>query len=205
MAKLEARLAKPNALSDEVRTDRLLQLFTAELKTHRLYAIIDAAVDTDLVDWLYATNDLTFDCALPGTINPDEFYVAPFFVDLSTNIAALRSVLEKWTLSSACFMLAKLSENPDLQFDICLRQVRQFAIARDSNGKPIQIRYWDPRVLPVLHKHLSAEQWSQWFDEAEIFRALLFPSVLGHHVQRLQMQGNAIQLSSTPLQSLVSL
>jgi hypothetical protein len=204
VAKPEAQLAKPNVPNEEVRTDRLMQLFKSELKTHRLYAIIDAAVDTDLVDWLYATNDLTFDCALPGTINPDEFYVSPFFVDLSTNLPALRSVLEKWSLSSACFLLAKPTDNRDLQFDVCLRQVRQFVTARRADGKPVQIRYWDPRVLPVLLKHLSTEQWSQWFGEPVVFQALLFSSVLGHHVQRMQMQGKNIQLSSTPLLSIVS-
>jgi hypothetical protein len=180
-----------------------MQLFSSELKTHRLYAIMDAAIDADLVDWLYATTDLTFDCALPGTVDPDEFYVAPFFVDLSNNLTALRCVLEKWSLSSACFLLAKPTDNRDLQFDVCLRQVRQFATARRSDGKPIQIRYWDARVIPVLVKHLSAEQWAQWYGEPEVFHTLLFPSVLGHHVQRMQMQGKNIQLSSTPLQSLV--
>jgi Domain of unknown function (DUF4123) len=181
-----------------------MQLFGSELKTHRLYAIMDAAIDADLVDWLYATTDLTFDCALPGTVDPDEFYVAPFFVDLSTNLAALRSVVEKWPQSCSCFILAKSSDNRDLQFDLCLRQVRQFATARRADGKPIQIRYWDSRVLPVLQEHLSAEQWLQWFGEPEVFQTLIFPSVLGHHVQRMQRQGNAIQFNSTPLQSLVS-
>lgn len=140
--------------------DAVLQALAALLEgkgDKPLYAIIDAAANTELVERLYADESLEFECLLQGDIEPDVFYVAPFIINLTGKPELLRWLLTGWRRNWGLYITGRFD------FETTYRHLRGYARACDTNGHMASVRYYDPRVFPILGVHLSATQLAEFF------------------------------------------
>ena len=122
-----------------------------------LYAIIDAAANTDLVERLYADESLEFECLLQGDIVPDVFYVAPFIVNLTGKADLLRWLLAGWRRNWGIYVTGRFD------FETTYRHLRGFARGCDTHGHSATVRYYDPRVFPILAAQLKPTQLAEFF------------------------------------------
>lgn len=121
----------------------------------RLFAVLDAAVNDELVDRLYVTPDLAFECLSEGDVEPDEFYVSPFVVDLSGQPELLRWLSDGWGKAWGIY----LSARGDV--DEIHRHLRQFLRVRCVDGAFLRFRFYDPRVFRAAVPLLTPQQQTQ--------------------------------------------
>lgn len=157
-----------------------------------LYAALDAAANDELIDRLYAEPDLTFECLIPGDVPPDVFYVAPFLVDLTGRKALLRWLLAGWRQSWGIYLLGRYD------FEASYRHLRGFVRARDPQGASAYVRYYDPRVFPILGAHLSAVQLGEFFAGVS---AVVCESAEGSQALRFAFENGALVRTELPLET----
>lgn len=123
----------------------------------RLFAVMDAAMNDALIDRLYETPDLAFECLSEGDIEPDEFHVSPFVVDLSGQPDFLRWLLDGWGKAWGVYLTAQG------EVDDVYRHLRQFLRVRGADGSFMRFRFYDPRVFRVAVPLLTLPQQTQLF------------------------------------------
>ena len=157
-----------------------------------LYAIIDAAANTDLVERLYADESLEFECLLPGDVAPDVFYVAPFIVNLTGKPEFLRWLLSGWRRNWGVYITGRSD------FESTYRHLRGFALASDQHGHAATVRYFDPRVFPILAAHLKPAQSADFFAGIE---SVTMESNSGQTALRYGFDNNALVRTELPLET----
>lgn len=121
----------------------------------RLFAVMDAAVNDELVDRLYDTPDLAFECLSEGDVDADEFHLSPFVVDLSSQPGLLDWLLGGWGKAWGIYLTAQG------EVDDVYRHLRQFLRVRSADGSFLRFRFYDPRVFRVAVPLLSLPQQTQ--------------------------------------------
>jgi Domain of unknown function (DUF4123) len=124
----------------------------------RLYSIVDAAANNDILDYLYSVETLSFDCLFPGDVEPDIFEVAPFLVDLSDHPEVLRKLLDSWG-QAGCIYLHSKHDLETLQ-----RLLRPLTQAILPSGEPHFFRFYDPRVMRTAVLDLFPQQAAPFFE-----------------------------------------
>lgn len=117
-----------------------------------LYAMVDAAVLPDLLAPLYALGRNKFACLLPGHVDADIAYVAPYLVALTPG-----STFVTW-LDAQCHLPWGYVVRSDMSLGMLQRHLRRFAETRGPRGEVWWFRFWDPRVLRDMPSVLDAAQ-----------------------------------------------
>lgn len=156
------------ALDPESRS-RLEAALWAE-PSRSVVAVLDAATIDDLIDRLYDTPGLEFECLMGDYLPPDVARVAPYAVRLERGTAFADWLLTRmW--GAHWGILVRTAE----PFAKTAGRLRSHFIVLGPEQRPLYFRYYDPRalrqVLPVLRPEQVAELFEGlddvWFDGAE--------------------------------------
>lgn len=121
----------------------------------RAFAVLDAAVNDVLVDRLYETPELAFDCLSEGDVEPDEFYVSPFLTDLTGQGELQQWLVDGWGKAWGIYLIA------DMELDAMYRHLRQYLRVRVPGEQFARFRFFDPRVFRVAMPILAPQQQSE--------------------------------------------
>lgn len=150
------------AQANERLTKLTARLWPAGQVKHT-YAILDAASIEGLLDKLYDTPGLKFECLFTGDLPPDMAYVAPYLVELPEGSDFARWVLSGWGQHWGVYVLSQ-AELPELW-----RHLRTLTRVYDPEGQPMYFRFYDPRVLWNFLPTCSARQLNEMFGPVEKF------------------------------------
>jgi Domain of unknown function (DUF4123) len=156
----------------------------------RLYAIVDAAGNSEALDYLYEQDTLSFDCLFPGDIEPEIFEVAPFLIDLEAQEETLEWLLKSWGQSWFVFLH---SPNSLEQLQIHLRQFTQ---VRTPDEEVVWFRFYDPRVMRTAIPLLTSNQAEAFFEGVETF---LCESSAPNSLARITFEGSETLVSLVPI------
>ena len=138
----------------------------SEAGDHPAYAILDGARNDLLLPALYADNAPRWRCLMPGELEPDMAYVAPYLVELDQSSAFTRRLLaEGWGQNWGVF-LASEAGLPALW-----RHVRTQFNVYGPQMEPLYFRYYDPRVLRGYLPTCSPRQLAEFFGPVGFFLA----------------------------------
>jgi hypothetical protein len=154
--------APPPDERDEGTAAPLLAALAAEAAP--LFAVLDAASDRRVLD-LLKTSAEEHRCLYEGRAAEELARVAPYLVSLPRGSSLLRRLVREgrgksWGIYLAC-------RRP---FAEVRRHLRRFLMTQPGErGERYQLRYYDPRVLPVLVPLLPPRQALALFGEIEGF------------------------------------
>lgn len=123
------------------------------------FALLDGAGTPGLLDRLYGTGGLKFECLYNGEIEPDIAEVAPYIARLEPKSEFAAWVLGGWGESRG--ILAQAQAGTELP--VLRRHFRKLGMVYGSDGSPMLFRYYDPRVLSAYLPSCEASQVSQVF------------------------------------------
>jgi hypothetical protein len=130
----------------------------------RVYALLDGAGVTSLLDRLYADPRPEFECLLYGELKPDMAEVAPYLVALERDAEFADWVITQgWGNHWGCFAVTRVDLRA-LWFHL-----RQLSIVHGPDGKPMLFRYYDPRVLRIFLPTCSPDQVKELFGPVDRF------------------------------------
>jgi hypothetical protein len=179
----------PAAVSDGAR-QTLEHLLLADGRKP-LYALMDASANDALIERLYAEPDLSFECLLPGQVEPDVFYVAPFVIEIGKHVELLRWLLSGWGANWGIYVQG----TADLE--TTWRHLRRYVLARLPDGRPAYLRYYDPRVCTVIIEHLKPEQVAELF--AGPVESIFCETEDGNVACRFGFEGGKLMRADLPL------
>ncbi len=143
--------------------DTLVKNLRPQSTAQRLYSIVDAAANNEILDYLYSIETLSFDCLFPGDVEPDVFEAAPFLVDLSDHPEVLRKLLDSWGQAGCIYLHSK----HDL--DTLQRLLRPLTLAVLPSGEPHFFRFYDPRVMRTAVLDLFPQQAAPFFEGVDAY------------------------------------
>jgi Domain of unknown function (DUF4123) len=149
--------------SKSINVDLLIKNLRPSGASQRLFSIVDAAADNQILDYLYSVETLSFDCLFPGDVDPDIFEVAPFLVDLSDQPDVLRKLLENWGRATSIFLHSK----HDLE--TLQRLLRPLTQAVLPSGEPHFFRFYDARVMRTSVLDLYPLQAAPFFQGVDAY------------------------------------
>ncbi len=125
-----------------------------------LYALVDAARDPRLYDWLRCDEHW---CLYSGEIAPALRAVAPYLVRMNRNDSPLHEAWQRegWGKSWGLFCYA--SANPE----VLRRHFRRFLTVQLPDGGIAQYRFYDPRVFRSSVVTTPAHEIGEWFESVE--------------------------------------
>jgi hypothetical protein len=143
---------------------RLLEADAREPAT-RLYAVLDGARDPSIHRW--ALKGLLEHCCLyAGRLSPELAEVAPYLVSLLPEAPSTQSLLEAaWGQSWGIFLRTAVP------MEALRNHLRKFLRVRDSRGRVLVFRYYDPRVLRVYLPTCDARELEAVFGPIRHFYA----------------------------------
>ncbi|SRR6266852_647488 len=122
---------------------RIEQILWADGPSRDIWMIIDGARTVDVFRMLLECH-LDYTCLYGGPLNPDLEIAAPYLVQLDHDYRDTRRLIRRaWGNSWGVFLK---SGSP---IERLRRHLREFLVVRDTNGKRLVFRYYDPRVLRV--------------------------------------------------------
>ncbi|TFW33899.1 DUF4123 domain-containing protein [Massilia horti] len=107
------------------------------------FALLDGAGIPDLLDRLYGTDALEFECLYSGELEPSVAEVAPYIARLERGSDFASWVLGDWGASRGIF--AQVTE--DVGLPQLRRHFRKLNMVYRDDGRPVLFRYYDPRVM----------------------------------------------------------
>jgi hypothetical protein len=123
----------------------------------RVYAVFDGAATPGLLDELYGDPRPDFVCLFTGALEPDMAEVAPYLALLEPDADFTRWALGNWGQHRAIFAVSQ-GELWQLR-----NHFRALITIYDPRGRPLNFRYYDPRVLRVLMPTFDREQMATFF------------------------------------------
>jgi hypothetical protein len=134
--------------------------------TDRVYALMDGASISGLLERLHGAGKPQFECLLHGSLTPDMAEVAPYLAQLERGSEFAHWVLAHgWGNHWASFAVAPC----DLR--TVWFHLRTLNIVYGPDGRPMLFRYYDPRVLRIFLPTCNAEQVMQMFGPVASFVA----------------------------------
>lgn len=142
------------------------------------YLVVDAAVLPELLDALYALGKGRFACLIPGEIEADLAYVAPYLAAAEHGSSFVAWLEERSHLPWGYVIRSNLA------LGALHRHLRRFAETRGPLGEQWWFRFWDPRVLRAMSSILTALQMEAFLRDIDcIYLAdANRPMVSGHWV-----------------------
>jgi hypothetical protein len=122
--------------------ERLRQLLFAS-DHESTYAILDGASVPDLRMKLHTAKE-EWACLYRGELAPDLAEVAPYLIKLRR-----KSPLTDWILGEGWGNHWGIFAISSVGLEALRRHLRGFLRVKDSSGKILYFRYYDPRVLPI--------------------------------------------------------
>jgi hypothetical protein len=139
------------------------QLLWAE-PTQFVYALLDGASVSDLLDHLYAEVRPEFECLYAGELEPDMAEVAPYLVKLERDNEFTDWALgEGWRKHWGIFAVT----GADLR--TMRNQFRKLNTVYSADGKPMLFRYYDPRVLRTFLPGCDESRLAEFFGSVAKF------------------------------------
>lgn len=139
--------------------ENLQQYLTSD--TARLYCILDGASVPDLPVKLYDTGPANY-CLLPGELDPELVYAAPYLVHLSPE-----NSFTEWVLSESPGNHWGIFVHSAASMVEMRRHFRGLISVYDEAGSPLMFRYYDPRVLSKFLPTCEPEELTTFFGRAE--------------------------------------
>jgi hypothetical protein len=137
---------------DQVARQRLEEALWADPKLG-VVAVLDGAINPDLLDRLLAAPGLRFESLMGDYLEPDLAEVAPYAVELARG-----SAFTDWLLSN---MWGRhwgiLARGPE-DFATVARRFRGLFIVRGPEQEPLYFRFYDPRALRMVAPVCTPEQ-----------------------------------------------
>lgn len=131
----------------------------------KTFVILDGALIDELLPQLDAHAPV-YRCLYRGKLENGLDAVAPYLVELEEGNAFTDWILsEGWGKNWGIFLTADESTKID---PLC-RHFRKLNKVKESTGKSLLFRYYDPRVLRVLLPTCEAEQLPSFFELVESF------------------------------------
>lgn len=124
----------------------------------RVYALLDGASISSLLERLHGASAPEFECLLHGSLAPDMAEVAPYLAALERDSEFADWVIAHgWGNHWASFAVAQC----DLR--TAWFHLRMLNIVYGPDGKPMLFRYYDPRVLRIFLPTCNPDQVVQMF------------------------------------------
>lgn len=141
--------------------ERLLAILRGELQP--VYALLDAAVDPDVLKVLYESKEER-QSLLEGVQGARLVHFAPHLVRLPQKSPLLETLVRKawgkhWGVYIAC-----AKPLPELR-----AHLRQFLVATVPGNKQLHFRYYDPRILRIFLPTCFPEEINQFFGPVKYF------------------------------------
>jgi pSer/pThr/pTyr-binding forkhead associated (FHA) protein len=168
--------------------ERLLATLRGELQP--LYALLDAAVEPDVLRVLYESKEER-QSLFEGVQGARLVHFAPHLVRLPQNSPLLETLVRKawgknWGVYIAC-----AKPLPELR-----AHLRQFLLVKVPGNKQMHFRYYDPRILRVFLPTCFPEEINQFFGPVKYFvMEDKNPEVL----LRFSSSGRGVELKPLPL------
>jgi hypothetical protein len=129
-----------------------------------VWMIVDCARDQKRIFRFLLACHLEQSCLYSGPIPPALEMAAPYLLQLEHESEATRRLLElSWGNSWGIFLRSPTNMR-NLR-----RHLRQFLIVRDSQGRRMAFRYYDPQILPVYLPTCNGEELHTVFGPIESF------------------------------------
>ncbi len=149
-------------------TDSALAAFEKHIWNGRssrdIRMIVDCARDRRIyglmLDCFYSRQT----CLFSGPLTPQMELVAPYVVELEYNDRQTHRFLrEAWGKSCGLFLKC------DLRLDRLLRHLRSLLVVRDTGGRRLMFRYYDPRILRAYLPTCTVEELREFFGPIQSF------------------------------------
>jgi hypothetical protein len=128
-----------------------------------VFAVLDGASIPDLLDQLYKQQPEHV-CLYRGELEPDMAEVAPYLVRLDPDSDFTDWLIEKgWGQHWGIFALSNES------LSAMRNHFRTFLIVYTPENKPVNFRYYDPRVMRLYLPTCNAEELATVFGPVEAF------------------------------------
>ncbi|MFN7921097.1 MAG: DUF4123 domain-containing protein [Bryobacteraceae bacterium] len=129
------------------------------------YALLDAAANPDLLDWLYRCLP-EFECLYEGEVEPDVAEVAPYLVAVPAEGEFTSWLRERgWGKNWGIYVLSTGS------FRDMRQHLRRFVKVHTEEGTPMLFRFYDPRVLRTYLPTCNPGEVAEFFGPAQAFVA----------------------------------
>ena len=161
---LRAAVAAINEVSmtDQVVT-RIEEILWPEGPRQNVWMILDGARSIEIFRMLLACH-LEYSCLYSGPLTSELELAAPYLVQLDHGYRDTHSFIERaWGKGWGVFLRSETSLKK------LRRHLRQFLIVRDSKGRRMLFRYYDPRVLRVYLPTCVASELRTVFGPIECF------------------------------------
>jgi hypothetical protein len=110
------------------------------------FALFDGAGTPGLLDRLYGTSGLEFECLYSGELEPDVAEVAPYIARLEAGTSFAAWALGGWGEHRGIF-----AQVPDeVGMPVLRRHFRKLNMVYGPEATPLLFRYYDPRVLKLF-------------------------------------------------------
>jgi hypothetical protein len=135
------------AASGQVMTDqsltRIEEILWPEGPRQNIWMILDGARSIDVFRMVLDCH-LEYSCLYSGPLSPEMEIAAPYLVQLDHGYRdTYRFIRRAWGDSMGVFL------RTDTSMKNLRRHLRQFLLVRDTRGRHLVFRYYDPRVLRV--------------------------------------------------------
>lgn len=126
----------------------------AWLQDHATFALLDGAGTPNLLDKLYGTAGLEFECLYSGELEDGIAEVAPYIARMHPNTEFANWVLGGWGERRG--MLVQVPENVGLP--VLRRHFRKLNTVYGEDARPLVFRYYDPRVMRMYMSTATPEE-----------------------------------------------
>jgi hypothetical protein len=128
-----------------------------------IWAIVDGARDR-YIYWYLRNSHLNHSCLYSGPLAPGLAEVAPYLIQLYADDRLTKRLIEEgWGKSWGVFLKFDASMN------ILRRHLRTLLRVRDTTGRDLIFRYYDPRVLRIYLPTCTTEELRTVFGPIECF------------------------------------
>lgn len=132
---------------------------------HATFALLDGAGTPGLLDRLYGSPGLEFECLYSGELEPDIAEVAPYIARLEAGSAFAAWALGGWGERRGIFARVPAAVGmPELR-----RHFRKLNTVYGPDASPLLFRYYDPRVLGSFLATCEPDQVAQMFGPVSCF------------------------------------
>lgn len=129
------------------------------LSGQQVYLLVDGARDPELAA-LIRFGKLEYSCLFTGRLTPRLQAAAPYLVHLSAGSPLSRELLARtWGNSGGILTLGRA----DVTLEQQRRHFKKFLRVQDEDGRVLQFRFYDPRVLRIYLPTCTADELQRFF------------------------------------------
>lgn len=132
---------------------------------HAAFAVFDGAGTPGLLDRLYGSPGLEFECLYSGELEPDVAEVAPYIARIEPGSGFAAWALGGWGEKRGIFLQAPAAAG----MPVLRRHFRKLNTVYGPDANPLLFRYYDPRVLVMILAHAEPETVTEMFGPVSRF------------------------------------